>query len=70
MEIMGCARILPVVNSLEVHPGHRNDALLAFCRSQVLFRPDTSSSGHSCMRLYMLSATLGFHCGCAESLPA
>ena len=38
-DVMGSARILPVVNSLEVHPGHRNDALLAFCRSQVLHVP-------------------------------
>lgn len=34
-EVMGSARIAPSVNSLEVHPGNRNDALLAFCRSQV-----------------------------------
>jgi diketogulonate reductase-like aldo/keto reductase len=34
-DVMGCGRVLPVVHSLEVHPGHRNDALLAFCRSQA-----------------------------------
>lgn len=34
-EVMGSARILPVINSVEVHPGNRNDALLAFCRCQV-----------------------------------
>lgn len=33
--VMEYARITPAVNSLEVHPGNRNDALLAFCRSQV-----------------------------------
>ncbi|KAK9915836.1 hypothetical protein WJX75_004875 [Coccomyxa subellipsoidea] len=33
-EVMGSARILPVINSVEVHPGNRNDALLAFCRCQ------------------------------------
>ncbi|CAK0782431.1 hypothetical protein CVIRNUC_005684 [Coccomyxa viridis] len=34
--VMEYARITPAVNSLEVHPGNRNDALLAFCRSQGL----------------------------------
>ena len=34
-EVMGSARILPAINSVEVHPGNRNDALLAFCRCQV-----------------------------------
>lgn len=33
--VMEYARITPAVNSLEVHPGNRNDALLAFCTSQV-----------------------------------
>ena len=37
--VMEYARILPTVNSLEVHPGNRNDALLAFCRSQVSAPP-------------------------------
>ncbi len=34
-EVMGSARIAPAVNSVEVHPGNRNDELLAFCRCQV-----------------------------------
>ena len=34
-EVLGYAAIPPAVHSLEVHPGNRNDALLAFCRSQV-----------------------------------
>ncbi len=34
-EVMGSARILPVINSVEVQPSNRNDAVLAFCRSQV-----------------------------------
>lgn len=34
-EVMGFARITPAVNSVEVHPGNRNDELLAFCRCQV-----------------------------------
>lgn len=38
--VMEYARITPAVNSLEVHPGNRNDALLAFCRSQV--SPDSN----------------------------
>lgn len=33
-EVMGSARIVPAVNSVEVHPGNRNDELLAFCRCQ------------------------------------
>ncbi|KAK9916090.1 hypothetical protein WJX75_008482 [Coccomyxa subellipsoidea] len=33
-EVMGSARILPVINSVEIHPGNSNDALLAFCRRQ------------------------------------
>ena len=36
-EVMGSARITPAVNSVEVHPGNRNDELLAFCRCQVMF---------------------------------
>ena len=38
--VMEYARITPAVNSLEVHPGNRNDALLAFCNSQVSALPD------------------------------
>ena len=38
--VMEYARITPAVNSLEVHPGNRNDALLAFCKSQVSASPD------------------------------
>ena len=34
-DIMEVARIQPVVNSLGVHPGHRNDELIHFGRSQV-----------------------------------
>lgn len=41
--VMEYARITPAVNSLEVHPGNRNDALLAFCRSQVCDSADRSS---------------------------
>ena len=37
--VMEYGRITPAVNSLEVHPGNRNDALLAFCRSQVSTSP-------------------------------
>ena len=37
--VMEYARITPAANSLEVHPGNRNDALLAFCRSQVSALP-------------------------------
>ncbi|BDA45305.1 probable NADPH-dependent aldo-keto reductase, chloroplastic [Coccomyxa sp. Obi] len=33
-EVMGTARIFPAVNSVEVHPGNRNDELLAFCKCQ------------------------------------
>ncbi len=34
-EMMSSARIFPAVNSVEVHPGNRNDELLAFCKCQV-----------------------------------
>ena len=35
-EVTGSARITPAVNSVEVHPGNRNDELRAFCRCQVI----------------------------------
>lgn len=34
-EVLGYAAIPPAVHFLVVHPGNRNDALLAFCRCQV-----------------------------------
>ncbi len=34
-EVLGYAAIPPAVHSLVVHPGNRNDALVAFCRCQV-----------------------------------
>jgi diketogulonate reductase-like aldo/keto reductase len=47
-DVMCSARITPVVNSLEVHPGNRNDALLAFCRSQVSRRTTLLSAFALC----------------------
>ena len=37
-DLLGYARIKPVANQVEVHPYHRNSAVVEFCQAQVGIR--------------------------------